>query len=209
MTGALPELFDGLMAGYGIAMPIGAVSVLIFSTGMRSGLLKGFMAGAGAATADLLYAAIAVIGGSALVRVLLPIGTPLRITGGAVLIALAAYGVWQGFRKKDPKETTVVKSGPFAAYAQLLGITAINPLTVVYFAAFIVGRDPAIVVPIAGRIAFVLGVAAASLSWQTLLAGLGSIAHNRLPERFRLLAVLAGNLVVAALGARILVLALR
>jgi arginine exporter protein ArgO len=59
------------------------------------------------------------------------------------------------------------------------------------------------------RIAFVLGAAAASLSWQTLLAGLGSIFHGRLPPRFRTIAVIGGNLIVAALGVRIIVLALR
>jgi len=85
----------------------------------------------------------------------------------------------------------------------------VNPLTVVYFAALIIGRDQGGPSIVADRLAFVLGAAVASLSWQTLLAVLGSLLHGRLPSRFRTGAVIAGNLIVAALGARILVLALR
>jgi len=36
----------GLLAGFGIAVPCGTVSVLIMTTGMRYGFPRGFMAGA-------------------------------------------------------------------------------------------------------------------------------------------------------------------
>jgi hypothetical protein len=45
----------------------------------------------------------------------------------------------------------------------------------------------------------------ASLSWQALLATLGSIAGSRLPSRFRLAAIVLGNLVVLVLGLRIVI----
>jgi hypothetical protein len=60
-----------------------------------------------------------------------------------------------------------------------------------------------------GRLLFVLGAGVGSLSWQTLLAALGSIAHNRLSARFRVWAALAGNLIVGLLGVRILIIALQ
>jgi arginine exporter protein ArgO len=80
---------------------------------------------------------------------------------------------------------------------------------VVYFAALILGQRQGGTSIVADRIVFVLGASVASLSWQTLLAGLGSLLHGRLPARFRAGAVVAGNLIVAVLGARILILALR
>jgi arginine exporter protein ArgO len=205
-------LLDGLIAGYGIAIPVGAVSILIVTTGMVSGFRKGFAAGAGAATADLIYATAASAAGTALVVLLQPVANHFRIAGGAALLLIAGFGIVQGLRKKrgDPKkgEQPLRSAGAFALYAQLLGITLVNPLTVVYFAALVLGRERGGEMHVVDRLAFVLGAAAASLSWQTLLGGIGSFFHGRLPPRFRVGAVAVGNIIVAALGVRILMRAL-
>jgi threonine/homoserine/homoserine lactone efflux protein len=195
---------SGLLAGYGIAIPVGAVSILIVTIGMRSGFRTGFMAGAGAATADLLYATAASLGGAALSLLLAPVSLYLRVAGGAALVGLAAYGTAMGFSRK-PGAGEKPARGPGATYAQLLGITLVNPLTVVYFTALVLGRGGAAAGTPADRILFVPGAALASLSWQTFIAGLGAVLHARLSERFRRGAVIAGNLIVAGLGARIIV----
>jgi len=206
-------LLDGLIAGYGIAVPVGAVAILIITTGMVSGFRKGFAAGAGAATADLIYATAASAAGTALVVLLQPVACHLRVAGGVALLLLAGYGIVQGLRRmrEDPREGVrpPKSAGSFATYVQLLGITLVNPLTIVYFAALILGRGKGGESLLVDRMTFVIGAAAASLSWQTLLAGLGTFFHGRLPARFRPGAVIGGNLIVAALGGRILVLALR
>jgi threonine/homoserine/homoserine lactone efflux protein len=215
----LAFLVDGLLAGFGIAMPVGAVSILIVTAGMKDGFRTGFMAGAGAATADLVYAALASVAGSALARLLAPVALPIRLTGGVALVALAALGIWRGLRGAgtasadagtDPAADRRAdgRAAPLATYARLLAITLVNPLTVVYFAAIVLGTEPAAAQPAGGRALFVLGAGAASLSWQSLLAAVGGFAHGRLGPRFRRFAALVGNLVVAALGARIIVLAL-
>ena len=54
---------DGVIAGYGIAIPVGAIAVLIVGIGMRSGLRNGLSAAAGAAAANLVYAIIAMLSG--------------------------------------------------------------------------------------------------------------------------------------------------
>ena len=206
----MQDLLEGLAAGYGIAIPVGAVSILIFTTGMKSGFRRGFAAGAGAATADLLYAAAASAAGGALVLILQPVARFFRVGGGGVLILMAAWGLAQAFRRRKGGDdrAKAPAAGAGAAYIQLLGITLVNPLTVVYFAALILGRGSGGGSLAAGRLAFVLGAAAASLSWQTLIAALGSLLHGRLPPRFSLGAVIAGNLIIACLGARIIILAL-
>ena len=204
-------LLDGAMAGYGIAVPVGAVSILIVTTGMVSGFRKGFAAGAGAATADFIYAAAASVAGTALAVLLQPVARYFRIAGGLALLIMAAFGLVRGFRRTadtppdgaNPHRST----GALATWAQFLGITLVNPLTVVYFAALILGRESGGQALLVDRLSFVLGAAGASLSWQTLLAVIGSTFHGRVPDRFRAGAVIAGNLIVAALGVRILVLA--
>jgi threonine/homoserine/homoserine lactone efflux protein len=205
----MPSFLEGLLAGYGIAIPVGAVSVMIMTAAMTSGFRTGFMAGAGAATADLVYATLASLAGAALVLLLQPVARELRIAGGTVLICFAAIGIIGGLRGAAAEAKAGPRAAPLGTYARFLGITIINPLTVVYFAALILGRDASRTPAVTGRLLFVAGAALSSLSWQTLLAGLGALLRRGLPPRLRLGAVLLGNLIVAGLGTRILVLALR
>jgi len=71
---------------------VGAVVILMVRVAMQSGFRFGFMAGAGAATADLLYAIAAAVTGAALAAVLEPSSTELRILSALVLVALAGFG---------------------------------------------------------------------------------------------------------------------
>jgi len=57
----LQAAIAGLLAGYAIAIPVGAIDVLIIHTGLSHGLRTGIAAAAGAASADLLYASIAAL----------------------------------------------------------------------------------------------------------------------------------------------------
>ncbi len=52
---------------------------------------------------------------------------------------------------------------------------------------------------------FALGALLASLSWQTLLAGVGAFAGDRLSDRAQTVAVILGNLVILAFAIVILV----
>ena len=81
-----------LAAGYGIAIPVGAVSVLIVETGLRSGFRSAAAAGAGTATADAVYATIAAVFGTALAAALIPWQAPLRAAAVVVLVGLALRG---------------------------------------------------------------------------------------------------------------------
>jgi threonine/homoserine/homoserine lactone efflux protein len=193
---------EGLIAGYGIAIPVGAISVLIVGIAMRSGLRAGLTAGAGAATADLIYVVIAAVSGTLLADWLRPYFQTLQIASGIVLIGLGLWGLCHGLRAQstDSHESAIV--GTSFMYFQLLGLTLLNPLTVVYFAALVFGSSTA---PrsVPGTMLFVLGASLASLSWQWLLAAFGALGRSRLPASFQRAAVLVGNVVVILLGLRI------
>ena len=77
--------------------------------------------------------------------------------------------------------------------------------TVAYFGALILGRDAGSTPTVADRAAFVAGAGLASLSWQTLLAGMGALAKQYLSPRFQMYTSVAGNLVVIGLGLRVVV----
>ena len=195
---------EGLIAGYGIAIPVGAIAILIFNTSLQCGFRVGFAAGAGAATVDLIFATLAVVAGAAIVTILEPITVELRLVSGRVLIALAVYGLWRGLKRPNSKEDALVKCSALKTYTQFVLITFINPLTVIYFTALILGRGSYAGMTLADQIAFVIGAGLASLSWQTLLAALGGLGRERVSPRFQYIAVILGNLIILALGAVIL-----
>ena len=62
----MTAFWEGVLAGYGIAIPVGAIAILIVDVGLRRGFDFGFMAGAGAATADFFYASLAALAGEIL-----------------------------------------------------------------------------------------------------------------------------------------------
>jgi len=199
-------LLKGILAGYGIAIPVGAIAVLIVQVGLRCGFRCAASAGTGAATADLVYSVVAVTAGSAMARSIDSLGDPLRIASGVVLALIGAWGLYRG--RSDPPPMDVALPGPAdyaATYAKFLGLTLINPLTVVYFAAFILGSGLAEDLTTTGAALFVVGAFLASLSWQIGLAGIGAIARHRLPHGFRIGAVVTGNLLIIAMAVAIIV----
>jgi len=200
--------WEGMVAGYGIAIPVGAIAVLIIEAGLRRGFRLGSMAGAGAAAADFLYATLAAVAGGMLAAALAPLAWWLRFTSALVLFGLGGYGLWQARRAAQSKEAKpTVNHGYGRTFGQFLGLTLLNPMTVAYFSALILGMNTGTTVTTVTtgeRAAFVAGAGVASLSWQTLLAGVGSLGHRRLSPRIQMLSSVIGNLVVIGFGARIL-----
>jgi threonine/homoserine/homoserine lactone efflux protein len=82
----------GAAAGLGIAIPVGAIAILIVETGLRRGFRLAAAAGAGAASVDGLYALVAAAFGAALAAVLAPWEKPLRVVAVVVLVAIAVRG---------------------------------------------------------------------------------------------------------------------
>jgi threonine/homoserine/homoserine lactone efflux protein len=217
MSDVTEPLLSGLLAGWGVAIPLGAIGVLLVDLGMRAGFRRASAAAAAVATADLLYAAVAAVAGSAVAGVIGAHEHALKMTAAGVLAGVAALGL-AGLRRRA-KAAESVSAGEGAPprgagaagpahpraghlYARFLGLTAVNPTTVVYFAALIAGLPAVASAPAAGKLAFVVAVGVASLSWQLTLAGSGAALHHRLPERARLYTALAGNALVLAFALR-------
>ncbi|MFD9119100.1 LysE family transporter [Streptomyces bottropensis] len=207
MTAALVA---GLLAGYGIAIPVGAVATYIVSLTARTSLRTGACAALGVATADGLYALLAALGGTALAAALQPVLTPLRWVSALVLLALAARGAVTALRRyRAGRLTTRPQRDPVSparAYVALLGITLLNPTTVVYFAALVLGSRATDAVSPLEQGVFVLAAFLASASWQLLLAGGGALLGRALTgHRGRLVTGLLSSAVIAVLAVLMLV----
>jgi threonine/homoserine/homoserine lactone efflux protein len=194
----------GVVAGYGIAIPVGPITLLIFDTALRRGFLAALPAAAGAASADLIYATAAAVAGVALARWLEPYARPLQLIGAGVLLAIAAYRMRQLFRPAREVAEEVPRS-PLRTYAEFLGLTLTNPLTVTYFAALILALQGDVLAGNGGKALFVGGAFLASFSWQAFLAAAGSLLHHRLTDRARLVTGIAGNVLIALLALRLAV----
>ncbi|MEW2304509.1 LysE family transporter [Streptomyces sp. NPDC006655] len=207
MTAALVA---GLLAGYGIAVPVGAVGTYLVSLTARTSLRTGVCAALGVAGADGLYALLAAVGGAALAAALLPVLTPLRLLSALVLVALAVRGAVLAVRqyRKRPPATRAEwpVPGPGRAFLGLLGITLLNPTTVIYFAALVVGTRSAAAPPALDQAVFVLAAFAASASWQLVLAGGGALLGRALTgHRGRLVTALLSSSMMLGLAVRVAV----
>ena len=197
--------WEGVIAGLGVAVPIGPIAVLIVAVGLRRGFQSGFMAGAGVASADIFYAGVAALMGEALVPALSPHKDMLSLISALLLFAIGGFGFWRVRKTSSTGESKpMVIEGKLPVYAQFLGLTLVNPMTIIYFTALILSREVSHVVTFGERVEFVIGAGLASLVWQTLLAALGAMAHRNLSPRFQLFASLLGNLVVIGFGLRII-----
>ncbi|GAA4081227.1 LysE family transporter [Streptomyces shaanxiensis] len=206
MTAALVA---GLLAGYGIAVPVGAVATYLVSLSARTSLRTGICAALGVATADGLYALVATVGGSALAAALRPVLVPLRWASVLVLAVLAVRGAVTAVRHYRDRpfatRSTPPPPSPARAYLALLGITLLNPTTVIYFAALVLGTRATDAVPPLEQGVFVLAAFAASASWQLLLAGGGALLGRVLTgHRGRLVTALVSSGVILALAVRML-----
>ena len=203
----MPEIIvGGLIAGYAIAIPVGAIAVLIVNTSMRCGFRCGASAGAGAATADLIYALVAAMAGTAAGRLLEQWSDEIRVVSAVVLIGLAMKGLLDLRRSATRSPTTVVvrRGELLLTYGRFLGLTIINPLTVIYFGTIVLGAGVGRTLTLAEAGLFAAAAFVASLSWQTLLAGIGALARRGLPTGFRKATTVVGNLFIVAVAIRIM-----
>jgi arginine exporter protein ArgO len=189
----------GMAAAYGIAIPVGPIAVLILRTGVSRGLRAAAAAGAGAATADLIFATTAMLFGAAASGFLAPALPALRLVAAAALAVIAVRGLLT-----VPQPIARESSGPGTGntYLLFLGLTMLNPPTVIYFVSLAIAL-PEVSADLASRAAFVIGAFLASLSWQELLAVGGATLHGRLTPRLQRITAVVSSFIILALAVRV------
>ncbi|MER6810290.1 LysE family transporter [Spirillospora sp. NPDC000708] len=198
-------LATGAVAGLGIAMQVGAVAVYLLLLSSMAPVRVGAAAALGVATVDGLYSAVAVAVGGVVSRVVGPVVGPLRWVAAAVLLWIAVRVVIDAVREGGGPSGPLDASGassPGRAYLRLIGITVMNPGTVLYFAAIVIGsRFEAF--DAVDRSAFAVAAFTASAVWQMAVV-LAGAALGRLLTGYRgrlVTGVVAGTL-IAALAVR-------
>lgn len=197
----LPALLAGLAAGLAIAMPLGAIGVLILREAILNGLRHGAAAGAGVAFVDLVYCTLAVSVGVVFAPVIRSWGAVPAVISGLVLIGL---GVHQFVRGRSGIATEPGEVPKRAVFGRFVALTAINPATLLYFLAL-----ASVVTTTASSwlapAAFVLGTGTASLAWQLGLAVVGARAGAMLPARVVGMLGWVASAVIILLGISVIV----
>jgi arginine exporter protein ArgO len=192
---------SGLVAGLALAVPLGAIGVLLIQEGATRGWIRGAPAAAAVATVDAIYCAAAIAAGSLLAPLVSTWAPWPTVIGGAALVGIATWGV----ARIPPVDTstdaiTETSSTPsWHRYLTFLGLTAINPATLVYFAALVTGLSILTASPATAAF-FVAGVGVGSLSWQLLLVCAGAVLRWRTGPQVRRLTTIIGHSIVGAIG---------
>lgn len=195
----------GIAAGLGVAMPLGAIGILI----VREGILHGFARAACAALAvgvvDTAYCAVALLAGGAIAPLITVWdGVPLYLSGAA----LVTLGVWQFLAALRPtpsapavatgdRPTSDRYAGRWSTFVRFFGLTAINPLTLVYFIA-LANALATVTRTHTTSLVFIIAVGIASLGWQLILVGIGTIFGRAIsPRNARVIGITASTVVIA------------
>ena len=201
-TDVAAALGAGALAGLGVALPLGAIGVLIVQEGITGGWRPAAAAGTGVALVDGAYAALAVAAGAAVTGALIGRERIVQVVGAIVLVAVAGRGLLALRRPADD----AAQVGTAVPHARILrrfvALTAINPTTAVYFVVLTTGLGRVVSGAVAGT-AFTLGVLLASCAWQLTLAALAALAGTRLPPGLRVATSVAGYVLVAGYGVRL------
>lgn len=205
----------GALIGLAVAAPVGPIGVLCIRRTLADGRLAGFVSGLGAATADLIYGVVAVLGLTALAELLVGVSFWTRLVGGLFLCYLGMRTLRErpavsAADAKRLRPAVATARGLAGAYASTLLLTITNPATIIAFAAIYAGLGAASAAgTYAEGLLLAAGVAAGSALWWLLLSGVTGMLRSRVtPAALRWVNIVAGLVIlgfgVAALGSLVL-----
>ena len=176
----LPLPIRGLILGFTIAAAVGPISLLTMRRTLAHGRLYGLVSGAGVATADATYAAIAAFGLTALTDALVSGKVILGVVGGAIIVLLGVRTL-----RSRPGEVARDTAAPglLHAFGSIYALTMTNPSTILSFAALFTGLGLVIGASPADATLLVLAVWIGSLAWWLVLTAVVAWARDRVTPR--------------------------
>lgn len=202
-----PLFLGGVLAGWGVAVPLGAIGLLIVRAALTGGFRAGAVAAFAVALVDGLYCLVAVALGAVVAPLVSTWGALPGVFAGLVLVGLGGFGLMRpgdaGVRPGDPAR----HPSPGRIFLTFVGLTAINPATLLYFGALTAALPPSLGLDRAPAV-FVAGALVASLAWQLVLVAVGAFAGGRIGVRGQAVLSACGYGLVMVLGAAAVVVAL-
>ncbi|GLK68136.1 LysE family translocator [Hansschlegelia plantiphila] len=175
----------GIIIGIGVNAPVGPTNVMCIHRAIRNGPTSAMAAGAGAFTADVLFAGLAAFGVTAIATFVqghLPV---IKVVGGAALVAFGVKLLCAPTSlSKAPKNDTALSL--LRAAVTSFALTVTNPAVLLGFFAIFgglagIGENPG---DFGAAALLTLGVAIGSAAWWTGLSMGASRLREKLAERW-------------------------
>jgi threonine/homoserine/homoserine lactone efflux protein len=200
----LSFFIQGIVIGLTLAVPIGPISLLCIQRTIADGRLHGVISGLGVSTADSFYAAITVLGLTAISSLIVTYQYLFRSLAGVILVLIGIRVfmlVPAGVSEKSEHETY------FKDYLSMVVIAIANPMTLIFFLVILPGFGVIIqesaFLPATG---FVVGVFFGSAIWWIILCGsIGSVRSRISVKNLGLINRISGVL-ISCFGAGMLIL---
>lgn len=160
----------GLFAGLAIAAPVGPVGMLCVRRALAYGRMAGFLAGLGAAFADMLFGLVAAFGLTLVSDWLFDHQTTLRLGGGTFLIILGLRMILRPVPNGAVTSVGVAVPSAWRGFFSAFFLTVTNPITIAaFFGVFAaIGVDRALENHFAAWV-LVAGVFGGSVLWWLIL----------------------------------------
>jgi len=195
----LPIILRGFIIGLSIAAPVGPIGVLCIRRTLAEGRLRGFLSGLGAATADMLYGAIAAFGLTVITDLLVGQANWLRLVGGGFLVYL---GIRTFLSEPADHAAQASRNGLFGAYLSTFILTLTNPMTILSFIAIFAGlRLGDTGGDYLSAMMMVLGVFLGSAAWWLTLSGLVSLVREKFTPAWMVWVNRIAGIIITTFGA--------
>ena len=189
----------GLLIGVTASLPLGPVAILCIQRTLSKDLRSGFVSGLGAASADMIYAAMAFFSLSFAQALFTEHATIVKLVGG-VCIATIGIHIFLTNPEVQIRRNRSGKGSLWQDFLSVFGVTLANPtyilIYVTLFATFGLSND---IGELKGM-AMLTGVFAGCAGWWLLLTSLINLLRSRFTiKHLRWLNRISGG-VIASLG---------
>ena len=175
--------FIGVLSGFCLALPVGAIALMCINKTLQFGIKSGFAIGFGAALADAFYALIAIYSLTTISNIFLQNQEIMRIIGGLCLIFISIRMIFSGPVVIETNKINYNK-WPKDIISGFI-ITISNPLTYIGFIALLSymhlifrNFDSGLILN------FSLGAFTGSMLWWLMLIEFARFLKNRVNSTF-------------------------
>ncbi|MCX6148239.1 MAG: LysE family transporter [Candidatus Kapabacteria bacterium] len=189
-------LIKGLIIGFSVAAPVGAIGVLTIKRTLTEGRISGLVTGMGAAMADTVYGIIAGFGLTAISSFLLTQEFWMKLIGGLFLLFL---GIKSFLTKPPSKAANVDSKGLFNNFISTFFLTITNPTTILSFLAIFAGLGLGTTkTDYSSSMTLVIGVFIGSALWWLILCSIVSFFQSKItPDKLIWINRLSGLIIIS------------
>jgi threonine/homoserine/homoserine lactone efflux protein len=161
---ALLLFLKSMVLGLGVSAPLGANGMLMVNRTIRKGFRSGFVTGMGVATADTIFAIIAILGFSFIIGFINTQAFYIKLFAG-IIVALIGLKLFLSNPIKDIRRNRREHTTHVQDYFSVLLLALTNPFSILLFITFFPGLNIDIAQPGLYKVIIILGIFLGAAAW--------------------------------------------